>query len=174
MEMYGFPWVAYQLRIWNFRTNWGIDIFWAFDNQDKKHYYFGYHPDPGKRFCRLLYPKRALDSLCSGELNGRRITVPCEPDLIHAAEYGAKWMTPNKEYGINNGYCADQWSPVESSFSYQCVSARQGIRESKKVTANFSSSVNRKQANVTTEMIDLVNNYFSLCQDIKLKQTCIE
>lgn len=166
-ETYGFPWNAYQLRIWNFATRWGVDIFFADYDSDNDRYLFGYHPYPNERYCLLKYPKAAFDRICTTEFEGFKMFVPCQPELVHLAEYGDDWATPNKTYKINNGFCSDYWMPDELPFAYQCL-AMSTTDDLNVLNATSYSSSERSKSQSSKPFTKLASRYFTLCQVIKM------
>ena len=106
-EIFGFPWEALQLRFWNFKMRWGLDIFFADWDPERNEWICGYHPAAFKSYCKLNYPKEAFSKICSAEFNGQKVFVPCDASMIHSNEYGEDWKTPSKEFHINN-VSADQ------------------------------------------------------------------
>jgi hypothetical protein len=168
VETFGFPWLAYQLRLWNFRSRWGLDIFFADWNSTDELFYFGYHAYPSDRYCLLKYPKSAFERICSAEFDGHKMYVPCRPDLVHLAEYGDKWATPSRTYSINNGFCVNSyWLPKEAPHAYQCY----GLSKYKDLNVlnmtNYSPE-ERKSSKLSKQFKKMAAKQFDLCQDLKV------
>lgn len=168
-EIFGFPWDALQVRLWNFITRWGFDIFFAyhdFDETDSKNWIAGYHPAPFKSYCKLKYPAEAFRNICSAELNNQLIHVPCKPELVHDAEYGPTWRNPSKEFIINNGVCNDYYAPEESQDSYQCLGLNKGLHKIKR--DKIRTHEDRKKNELTENFLTLGQYYFRFCQNLKV------
>ena len=168
-EIFGFPWDALQVRLWNFVTRWGFDIFFAYhdvDQADDGHWIAGYHPSPFKSFCKLSYPREAFEEICSAELHGQLIHVPCKPDLVHDAEYGPTWRNPSKEFIINNGLCSDYYTPEESPDSYQCLGLNKDLHKIKR--NKIVTHEDRTKNELTENFLNLGQYYFRFCQNLKI------
>ena len=168
-EIFGFPWEALQVRLWNFITRWGFDIFFVYHDSDKgddENWIAGYHPAPFKSFCKLSYPAEAFSEICSAELHEQLIHVPCKPELVHEAEYGPTWRNPSKEFIINNGLCSDYYTPEESSDSYQCLGLNKELHKIKrdKIVTHDDRITNE----LTENFLNLGQYYFTFCQNLKI------
>lgn len=167
METYGFPWLAYQMRMWNMKTKWGVDIFFADEEPSNSSLYtFGYHPWPHVKYCKLDYVREAFDHLCSAVLVGVRVIVPCRPTLVHDHEYGVgEWRHPSKKFRINNGHCRDYYLPEEAPLAFQCLGVY-GLQEAKPA----AKDVDRSAWTLSEHFKTLANEYFKICQYVKSKK----
>lgn len=167
VEYYGFPWLAFQLRMWDYNAKWGVDIFFADQDTDEDQYLFGYHPYPNDRYCLLRYSKETFREICSTEFNGQKMFVPCKAHLVHESEYGSDWREPSKDYKINNGFCRDFWMPEEAPHAYRCLMPKWhpklDVIEFKNYTREQRASVNHNQS-----FLKMAGEYFDLCQKMKM------
>lgn len=168
-EIFGFPWEALQVRLWNFITRWGFDIFFVYhdsDDQDNGKWIAGYHPAPFKSYCKLSYPAEVFAEICSAEFHEQLIHVPCQPEIVHDAEYGPTWRNPSKDFIINNGICNDYYTPQESQDSYQCLGLNKELHKVKR--DKIASHEDRVKNELTDNFLSLGQYYFKFCQNLKI------
>lgn len=94
-QVYGFPSESYQYSFdySGFRS----DFFFTYKGYNT--YWYSGHIEYMKAFFLYNFPKFTL---CSGELVGEKVLIPCNAEKITAAEYGRNWMVPVKKWHFDS------------------------------------------------------------------------
>ncbi|GBM33696.1 Fukutin [Araneus ventricosus] len=74
-----------------------VDVFFLYPESNGT-WYAGHRPSKGYYF-KYHHPNF---SLCSAELLGHKVLVPCETEQVIATEYGSNWMQPVAEWDYEN------------------------------------------------------------------------
>jgi len=105
-----------------------IDVFFTYEGvnppknkaiptgRDVRYNWFGVQTFDNYKKGKSLYP--LIERLCTAELHGYLVNIPCDPEAIVKAEYGAeKWFEPVKNYNWvsspNNVVIDGKWTPAE-------------------------------------------------------------
>lgn len=124
IETFGLPWTSYEMRLYNVRLGWQVDLFFMTqDEEDESQVYSGYHTFPGVYYVKVYYNKTIFEHICSAEVLGMKVHVPCDYDALLVTEYGPEWVTPDEHHFLK--YQKRQhrtyWDEKESVFAYQCL-----------------------------------------------------
>ena len=88
LNRFGEPWHSLEYSFATTGDRWEkADLFFVYPN--RSHYLLPFHVPP--QYAYSVYPRYGL---CSGELLGFKVQVPCTPLEVITAEYGAEWQTP--------------------------------------------------------------------------------
>ena len=77
-----------------------LDLFWMYT--EKTYSWVGIQTFNAARLKRISYYPLVFDKICSGDLHGFLIRVPCDTKAVIHHEYGEdSWMTPNPQYNFH-------------------------------------------------------------------------
>lgn len=124
METMGLPWTAYEMRLFNVKLRWQVDLFFMTpDEEDETQVYSGFHTFAGIYYLKVYYNKTMFGNICSGEVLGYKIHIPCDYEQVLETEYGKEWVTPDERQYLK--YQPRQhrtyWDEKESTHAYQCL-----------------------------------------------------
>jgi fukutin len=91
--IYGIPEDGYQYAFYTKNGRFRVDLFYMYE-EDGNFTYTGHIPSK-KAYFRYIYPKFTL---CSAELIGYKVLIPCNPEEVIRAEYGEEWRKPVKRW----------------------------------------------------------------------------
>lgn len=124
IETFGLPWTSYEMRLYNVRLGWQVDLFFMTqDEEDETQVYSGYHQFPGVYYTKIYYNKTLFDHICSAEVLGKKIHVPCNYEAVLETEYGPEWVTPDEHHFLirQKRRHLTYWDQSESMFAFQCL-----------------------------------------------------
>ena len=100
-----------------FQRHRTLDLFWMYP--EKGYTWVGIQTFTKNRLKRISHYPRVFDKICSGDLHGFLIRVPCDTQTILRHEYGAdSWQSPQRDYNFhrdsknfrdNGTWTAEEW-----------------------------------------------------------------
>lgn len=99
-HIFGFFEDAYQIVMYTPRDRVRLDLFFTYRKSDIS--YYAAHLPQEKSYFYYFYPSFQI---CSAELLGLKVHVPCEPEKVILPEFGPWWQEPVKNWsGITSPY----------------------------------------------------------------------
>ena len=164
------------MRLYNIELGWQVDLFFTTqDEEDDKFFYTGYHTFPGIYFSKLYFEKKTFESVCSAEVFGRKIMVPCNYEQLLLAEYGEGWVKPDKKHFLKtSGARAHRswWTEDESFYTYQCLGRNQfNVREFNFTSYIYRPEVREKPTQLSEPFKNVFNEYKAVCTRLRWNRT---
>ena len=175
IETFGLPWSGYELRLYNINLDWQVDFFFTSqDEEDKTQSYLGYHTFPGVYFIKLYYNTSIFSTVCSGEVLGQKIMVPCHYDALLTEEYGTGWSVPDETHFLK--YQPRQhrtyWTEEEGFYAYQCLGRNQfDIRKFNHSNYKYTPKREKIPANLSQAYGNVINEYKAVCTRLRWNRT---
>lgn len=175
IETFGLPWAAYEMRIFNVKLNWQVDLFFMTqDEQDAHSYYSGYHTFPAVSYYKVYYEKQFFQNICSGEIYGQKILVPCAYDDVLKSEYGDKWVIPDTHHFLKSQPRTHRssWQLHEAPYAYQCLGRYQfDVREMKYSDYKYNSTIHEKDTTMAQPVQDILDHFKKTCDHFRWDRT---
>jgi hypothetical protein len=93
-RLLGLPWMGYELKLWHDDLNWQMDLFFMTpDEEGNSSSYVGYHGSD--YFYKIYYNSSSFFDICSAEVLGMKIMVPCLYEEALIPDYGSEWNVPD-------------------------------------------------------------------------------
>ncbi|KAI1304111.1 Fukutin [Halotydeus destructor] len=165
VESFGFPWSGFEMRLWNFDLSWQVDLFFLTqDRNDSKQLYSGYHTSPGIYWYKYVYNADHYRKLCSAEVHGTLMMVPCSFNDVLVREYGPEWVVPDTKHVLKGIGKRVYWPEKYALDTYQCLGKK-----------NFNIKKHVYDKNATDYQGVLTPVPGQVLQDVmhKLRRTCI-
>ena len=160
------------MRLYNVKLDWQVDLFFTTqDEEDKSQVYSGYHTFPGIYYVKVYYNKTIFDDICSAEVLGMKIHVPCDYDALLRTEYGEEWVTPDEHHFLK--YQPRQhrtfWDEKEATSAYQCLGRNQfNIRDKFKYTDyKYRETKEHEPERKNQALEDAMEEYKSVCTRLR-------
>jgi hypothetical protein len=175
IETFGLPWAGYELRLYHTKLDWQVDFFFTTqDEEDNTQSYLGYHTFPGVYFYKLYYNSSIFSTVCSGEILGQKIMVPCHYNELLTEEYGPEWITPDEHHFLK--YQPRQhrtyWPEEEGFYAYQCLGRDQfSIRKYDYSKYKYTTDREKTPANLSEPFGNVINEYKSVCTRLRWDRT---
>lgn len=175
IETFGLPWSAYELRLYNVKLGWQVDLFFMTqDELDPASVYSGYHTFPAVSYYKVYYQKSFFDKLCSGEIFGNKILVPCRYDDVLESEYGEKWVVPDPKHFLKSQSRTHRsgWAIGEAPYAYQCLGRYQfDVREMNYSNYKYDKEIHEKDTHFDQSVQDILNEYKHVCNHFRWDRT---
>jgi hypothetical protein len=176
IETFGLPWTSYEMRLYNVKLDWQVDLFFMTpDEEDETQVYFGYHTLPGIHYYKIYFNRTICDQICSAEVLGYKIHVPCLYELHLETEYGKEWVTPDEQHFVKNQPRQHQtfWNEKEATHAYQCLGRNQfPIRDKINVTDYKWTEMREKEPQRKNQALeDSMGEYESVCTHLRWDRT---
>lgn len=171
IETFGMPWMGFELRLYNIQLDWQVDFFFTTqDEQNSTLSYLGYHNDPGVSFVKLYYENKIFETVCSGEVLGYKILVPCRYDLLLTGEYGKEWIVPDERHFLKYqpGQHRTYWTEEEGLHAYQCLGRNQfSIRKYNYTKFSYTPKREVAPGHVNENFREAIDLYKSTCTRLR-------
>ena len=175
IETFGLPWSGYELRLYHTQLDWQVDFFFTTqDEEDSTQSYLGYHTFPGVYFIKLYYNSSVFSTVCSGEILGHKIMIPCHYDELLTEEYGHEWVTPDENHFLK--YQPRQhktyWPEEEGFYAYQCLGRNQfNLRKFDYAKYKYTTDREKKPKKLNEAFGNVINEYKSVCTRLRWNRT---
>lgn len=171
IESFGLPWSAYELRLYNVKLGWQVDLFFLTqDEVDANSLYSGYHTFPAVSYYKVYYEKQFFQTICSGEIFGKKILVPCMYEGVLKSEYGDEWVVPNTKHFLKGQKRTHRsgWSINEAPYAYQCLGRYQfDVREMNFSQYKYEPKIHEEDTHFEKPVQDILSQFKSTCNHFR-------